>query len=134
MQESLKDRVRRFLAAAAVNDKETMFEILHPNLKIIEAESLPYGGVIEGRENFKEFSRKVFTTWNNTSITSETFIEEGNQVVLLASISAQGKASGTRFSMPIAEVWTFDSDARVIEIKPFYFDTKKLVDIFNGDI
>jgi hypothetical protein len=54
--------------------------------------------------------------------------------VLLESISAQGKASGTRFSMAIAKVWTFDSDTKVIETKPFYFDTKKLVDIFNEDI
>lgn len=54
--------------------------------------------------------------------------------MLLESISGQGKAAGTRFSMAIAKVWTFDSDTRVIETKSFYFDTKKLVDIFNEDI
>jgi ketosteroid isomerase-like protein len=134
MQKSNKDRVREFLAAAADNDSETMLDVLHPNLQIIEAESLPYGGITKGRENFKEFSKRVFTTWNNTSITSEAFIEDGNQVVVLASMSGESKSSGTRFTMPIAEVWTFDSDGMAIEIKPFYFDTKKLVDIFNGDI
>jgi ketosteroid isomerase-like protein len=134
MQKSNKDRVREFLAAAADNDSETMLGILHPDLQIIEAESLPYGGTTEGRENFKEFSKRVFTSWNNTRVTSEAFIGDGNQVVVLASMSAESKSSGTRFTMPIAEVWTFDSDGRVIEIKPFYFDTKKLVDLFNGDI
>lgn len=134
MQKSNKNRLRSFFAAAAANDSEKMLAVLHPNLKIIEAESLPYGGITEGRENFIAFTKRVFTTWNNTSVTSEVFIEDGSQVVVLASMSAKSKSSGTGFTMPIAEVWTFDSDGMAIEIKPFYFDTKKLVDIFNGDI
>ena len=36
--------------------------ILHPNLRVIEAESLPYGGVVEGRSNFKEFTKRVNAT------------------------------------------------------------------------
>ncbi|MFT6955038.1 MAG: ketosteroid isomerase-like protein [Halieaceae bacterium] len=133
MQTSNKERVRTFFAAAAANDSEAMLAVLHPDLKIIEAESLPFGGVTEGRENFKEFTKKVFTTWNNTSIISEELIEDGNRVVVLASMSAQSKSSGTRFTMQIAEIWTFDADGLAVEIKPFYFDTKRLVDLFNGD-
>jgi uncharacterized protein len=134
MHKSNKDRVRTFFAAAAANENEKMLAVLHPNLRVVEAESLPYGGIIEGRENFKEFTKGVFTTWNNTSISTEELIEDGNKVVVLASMSAESKTSHTQFTMPIAEVWSFDSDGLVIEIKPFYFDTKKLVDIFNGDI
>jgi ketosteroid isomerase-like protein len=133
MQKSNKDRVLTFFAAAAVNDNETMLAVLHPNLKIIEAESLPFGGITEGRENFQAFTKKVFTTWKNTSITSEELIEDGNRVVVLASMSAESKKSGTHFTMQIAEIWTFDGDGMAIEIKPFYFDTKRLVDLYNGD-
>ena len=133
MQKSNKERVRAFFAAAAANDSATMLAVLHPNLKVIEAESLPFGGITEGRENFQAFTKKVFTTWDNTSITSEELIEDGNRVVVLASMSAQSKSSGTRFTMQIAEIWTFDSDGMVTEIQPFYFDTKRLVDLFNGD-
>jgi ketosteroid isomerase-like protein len=134
MQKSNKERVRTFFAAAAANDSDTMLAVLHPDLKIIEAESLPFGGITEGRQNFQAFTKKVFTTWNNTSITSEELIEDGNRVVVLASLSAESKSSGTRFTMQIAEIWTFDGDGMAIEIKPFYFDTKRLVDLFNGDI
>ena len=133
MQKSNKERVREFFAAAAANDSDAMLAVLHPHLKVIEAESLPFGGTTEGRENFQGFTRKVFTTWNNTSITTEELIEDGNRVVVLASMSAQSKSSGTRFTMQIAEIWTFDRDGMVTGIQPFYFDTKRLVDLFNGD-
>jgi ketosteroid isomerase-like protein len=134
MHKSNKDRVRTFFAAAEANNNEEMLAVLHPNVRVVEAESLPYGGIIEGRENFRPFAKRVITTWKNTTITSEEFIEDGNKVVVLASMSAQSKSSHSRFTMSIAEVWTFDSDGMVIEIQPFYFDTKKLVDLFNGDI
>lgn len=126
--------MRAFFAAAGTDNSEQMLAILHPDIKIIEAESLPYGGTTEGRKNFKEFAKKVFTTWRNTEVTVEELIGDGNYVVVLATMSGESKSSGTRFSMPIAEIWKFDNDGKAIEIKPFYFDTSKLVEIFNGDI
>jgi ketosteroid isomerase-like protein len=133
MQKSNKDTMRAFFNAAAKNNNEQMLAILHSDIKIIEAESLPYGGITEGRKNFKGFTKKVFTTWRDTEITVEELIGDGNYVVVLATMSGKSKSSGSLFSMSIAEVWKFDSDGKAIEIKPFYFDTNKLVEIFNGD-
>jgi ketosteroid isomerase-like protein len=134
MHKSNKERVREFFAAAAAANDDAMLAILHPSLRVVEAESLPYGGVMEGRDNFKEFTKRVFKTWKNTRIITEELIEDGNKVVVVATMSGESKTSGTHFTMPIAEIWTFDSDGLVTEIKPFYFDTKKLVDIYNGDL
>ena len=134
MYKSNKERVREFFAAAAAANDNAMLAILHPSLRVVEAESLPYGGIMEGRENFKEFTKRVFKTWKNTRIITEELIEDGNKVVVVATMSGESKTSETHFTMPIAEIWTFDSDGLVTEIKPFYFDTKKLVDIYNGDL
>ena len=134
MYKSNKERVREFFAATAAANDDAMLAILHPRLRVVEAESLPYGGVMEGRDNFKEFTKRVFKTWKNTRIITEELIEDGNKVVVVATMSGESKTSETHFTMPIAEIWTFDSDGLVTEIKPFYFDTKKLVDIYNGDL
>ena len=134
MYKSNKERVREFFTAAAAANDDAMLAILHPSLRVVEAESLPYGGVTEGRDNFKEFTKSVFKTWKNTRIITEELIEDGNKVVVVATMSGESKTSETHFTMPIAEIWTFDSDGLVTEIKPFYFDTKKLVDIYNGDL
>ena len=133
VQRSNKDSLRIFFDAAKANNSEQMLAVLHPNLQVIEAESLPYGGGMQGRENFTDFSKNVFKTWRNTSVTVEELIGDGQYVVVLATMSGEGKATGEPFSMPIAEVWRFDANGLVVEIKPFYFDTKKLVDVFNGD-
>jgi ketosteroid isomerase-like protein len=133
MQRSNKDTLRIFFDAAKANNSEQMLAVLHPNLQVIEADSLPYGGTIKGRELFAEFTKTVFTTWRNTSVTVEELIGDGQYVVVLATMSGEGKATGEPFNMPIAEVWRFDASGLVVEIKPFYFDTKKLVDVFNGD-
>ncbi len=132
MQKSNKDSLRAFFDAAKAKNSKQMLAVLHPNLQVIEAESLPYGGTIQGRELFEDFTKSVFTTWRNTSVTVEELIGEGNYVVVLATMSGEGKSTGVPFNMPIAEVWRFDADGLVVEIKPFYFDTKKLVDVFNG--
>lgn len=133
MQRSNKDNLRVFFDAAKANNVELMLAALHPNLQVIEAESLPYGGGMQGRENFTDFSKNVFKTWRNTSVTVQELIGDGDYVVVLATMSGEGKVTGESFSMPIAEVWRFDADGLAVEIKPFYFDTKKLVDIFNGE-
>ena len=133
VQRSNKDSLRIFFDAAKANDSEQMLAVLHPNVQVIEAESLPYGCGMQGRENFTEFSTNVFKTWRNTSVTVQELIGDGQYVVVLATMSGEGKATGEPFSMPIAEVWRFDASGLVVEIKPFYFDTKKLVDVFNGD-
>ena len=134
MHKPNKERVRDFFAAAAADNDDAMLAILHPNLRVIEAESLPYGGVVEGRNNFKEFTKRVFKTWKNTRVITEELIEDGNKVVVLATMSGESKTSQTQFTMSIAEIWSFDNDGLVTEIKPFYFDTKKLIDIYNGDL
>ena len=129
-----KQAIKDFFSAVAENNTEKMLSTFDPDLKIIEAESLPYGGIVKGSENFQDFTRTVYTTWKNTNIQVQQMIAEDAYVVVLATMSAQSKTSGSFFEMDIAEVWTFNSAGKVVEIKPFYFDTHKLVRLHSGDI
>jgi len=125
MTDSNKDLVLRFLAAAQQGDMATAASLLHPQAQVIEADSLPFGGVVTGFEGFTRLVRQVFTTFANTAVTIDETIAEGDTVVVLATMRGESKASGEVFSMPIAEIWRV-RDGLVTEIRPFYQDTQRI--------
>lgn len=126
-----KDIVRRFLGAAQQGDMATVASLLHPEARVIEADSLPFGGIASGLEGFTALVRQVFTTFANTAVTIDEYIAEGDTVVVLATMSGQSKASGEAFSMPISEIWRIQ-DGLITEIKPFYYDTQRLNALATG--
>jgi len=126
-----KEIVLAFLDASERNDREAMKELLHPQVRIIEADSLPYGGVFEGAEGFIDLIRRVFSTWRDTRLSVQQVLADGDHVVILAQMSGRGQAADKAFSMPIAEVWLLE-DRKIKEVRPFYFDTKLLHDAHFG--
>jgi uncharacterized protein len=126
-----KDIVLRFLAAAQQGDMATVASLMHPEARVIEADSLPFGGVVTGFEGFTSLVRRVFTTFANTAVSIDETIAEGDTVVVLATMSGQSKASGDAFSMPIAEIWRVQ-DGLVTEIRPFYHDTQRINSLAAG--
>lgn len=128
MSDTNKDVVLNFLAASVRGDKEAMIALLHTDVRVIEANSLPYGGINEGPQAFIDLIQRVFKTWDNTSVKVDQMLCEGDTVVSLAHMTGQGKHGGRKFKMPIVEVWLIDS-GKIKEVRPFYFDTKLLHDI-----
>jgi uncharacterized protein len=128
-----KDIVRRFLGAAQQGDMATVASLLHPEVRVIEADSLPFGGIVTGVEGFTRLVRRVFTTFANTAVSIDEYIAEGDTVVVLATMSGQSKASGEAFSMPISEIWRV-RDGLITEIKPFYHDTQKINALAAGAV
>lgn len=133
MTDSSKDIVRNFLGAARQGDKATVASLLHPEAQVIEADSLPFGGVVSGVEGFNQLVRKVFTTFVNTAVTIDEYVADGDTVVVLATMSGQSKTSGEAFSMPICEIWRL-RDGLITEIRPFYHDTQRINALAAGTV
>ncbi len=131
MSNSNKEIVLAFLNASVKGDESAMIELLHPDVQIIEADSLPYGGTIHSPQGFLDLIPRVFKTWDNTNVEVDHLIAEGDRVVLLAHMTGQGKNGGEKFNMPISEVWLVEN-GRIKEVRPYYFDTKLLHDINKG--
>lgn len=127
MTSTNKEIVLAFLDASVRRDEAAMTDLLHPRVRVIEADSLPYGGVSEGAEAFIDLIRRVFRTWQDTKVSVQQVLADGDHVVLLAEITGRGRATGTAFSVPLAEVWRLEN-GRIKEVRPFYFDTKLLHD------
>ena len=127
-----RDILKSFLKASERRIEEEMRKFLHPEIRVIEADSLPYGGIHEGPDAFMELIPTVFGTWRDCNVKVNKWISEGDCVILLGVMTGSGRTTGTPFEVPIAEVWTF-LDGKIIEVVPYYFDTKMLADVAGID-
>jgi ketosteroid isomerase-like protein len=117
--------VERFLQAARERDLATMRALSADDIRVIEADSLPYGGEHVGLDAFLELSRQVFRQLGITELRIERIIPDEDLVVVLATI--RGTPPGMApFEMPITEIWQVQ-DGRIREIRPFYMDTHLVV-------
>lgn len=131
MTASNREIVQSVFDASAAGDWDVVKTHLHDDVRVIEADSLPYAGVFVGPEAFIALNQKVFETWEDSSNTIEHILADGDHVVILSTMSGRGRGSGESFSVPLAAVWLFEG-RRVKEIRPFYFDTKLMHDAHYG--
>lgn len=122
--------VSEFFAAAAAGDRARMAQILAPDVVVIEADSLPFGGRHVGLEAFHALTRRVFLSWRETRVDVERLIAEGDHVVVLARMRARSKGNGRPLDMPVVEIWRLEN-GRVKEIRPFYLDTCKFIELLD---
>jgi ketosteroid isomerase-like protein len=120
--------VQRFYDAALSGDIPAMLAIIDPTVRLIEADSLPYGGTAVGHEGVLRVFNSVFSTWKDCRIEVGTLLADGDRVVALAQISGAGTVTGTPFTMSLAEVFRV-AGGKIVEIKPFYFDTDRLCEV-----
>lgn len=131
MSRTNKDLARSFMVAAGKGDLETLKTLLHPEFRIVEADGLPYAGTRHGAEALVGLVKEVFATWVDCKVKVRQFAAEGEYVFVLADMSGRGRADVEAFQMPIVEVYRFQ-DGLIIEVRPFYFDTKRLHDAHFG--
>jgi ketosteroid isomerase-like protein len=104
---------------------------LDPGIRVIEAESLPYPGVWEGLDGFVTLLETVFGIWKDCHLDVRHLVADGEWVVALLEMRGAETKSGIPFKMPMAEVFRV-KNGKVVEITPYYFDTKLLHDLHAG--
>ena len=130
MSQSNKDIVLAFLDASVRGDEEAMKALLDADVQVIEAESLPYGGISQGPDGFLDLIKRVFKTWEDTQVSVNQVLSDGDLVVILAEMTGRSRVTGEAFRMPIAETWLLEN-GKIREVRPYYFDTKLLHDIHS---
>jgi len=119
--------VRQFLAAATAGDRDTLARLAAPDITVIEAASLPFGGRHVDLDAFQTLVRRVFTTLEDTRLSLDQFIPGPECVMVLARLHGRSRRDGSDVEMPIAELWRI-TGGRVSEITPYYFDTALMRD------
>lgn len=123
--------VRKLFETAFAGDFEGLKRYLHPEVRVYEAESLPYGGVRVGIDQMVALNEEVFKFWTDFSVTIKHIFGEGEWVTALTEMQGRARTTGIAFKIPLSEVFRV-VDGKIIEITPYYFDTKLLCDALHG--
>lgn len=100
------DTIRAVYAAFAAGDIPAVLGALAPDVRWIEAEGGPYGGVSVGPQAvLDDVFMKLGGEWDGFSATPREFVAEGDTVVALGDYRGTYKATGKGFEAPFAHVW-----------------------------
>lgn len=117
--------VQRFYQELAKSNMAGAMDLLADDFRLIQADSLPFGGEYIGRQGITEFFGKFFSFWKSFQSADVTYFAENEKVV--ATSTATGTThDGKVFVIPMVQVYTL-RDGKMTETRPFYFDTAQLI-------
>lgn len=97
--------VRRLYAAYAAGDTATVFDLLHPEVEIVQTDALPWGGLHHGIAGAQAFFQSI---WACTAAvpTPDTYIPAGDDVVVTGRLRGHARATGAAIDLAFAHVCT----------------------------
>ncbi len=119
---AIKGMVEHLYALTAQGKWDEVAEQLTDDFRIVEAESLPFGGVYEGKGALQELFTKVFAFWEDPSLEHKDITVSADNVIVILSFHATSRYNGERLEMPLCEVLHLRGD-KFSGITPYYFDT-----------
>ena len=120
MSEENVENVRRAYIALSSGDKDVLTELASPDLVTDFSRRLVDPFVLRGRDEMIAFLDQANETWDGwPAWEPQELIDAGDQVVAFIRFSAKGKASGAAVEAYVANLWTFGSDGKLIEMKYF---------------
>jgi ketosteroid isomerase-like protein len=110
--ESLYEAFRR-------RDMPTIFELLSPDVEIVQSEALPWGGDYHGHDGARRFFAALGSNLRST-LTFDRLIDSGDHVVAIGRTEGTVNATGKPFRVPVAHVWHV-RNGLVVRVQ-FYID------------
>ena len=114
-------RPSRSTCRLAVKTLGPVAATLHPQIVMIQADSLPFGGQWHGREGFERWMQAFGEAWSSASATDLRFFEHDDTVVVVAQMEVTARASGQSFRAPICHVVRI-RDGLLMEFQMFLWD------------
>lgn len=112
------EAMRAFYAEAAAGNGAAVDAMLSDDLIITEADTLPYAGVYKGRDALGTLSAIVSGYYGGMTLDIHAMTTGDDWVVTLLDILPANRAE----RVSLAEATRF-KDGKIVEIKPYYFDT-----------
>jgi ketosteroid isomerase-like protein len=89
-------------------------------------ESLPYGGVHQGRDGFIALMMNLFTTWSGIQVKPEHYMTTGDSIVAQGEIIYQASMFNDPLKTTFVHVWKMPN-AFITEIWFYEWDTAQLL-------
>ena len=118
--------LKKFLELGRARNLAALRAMVTEDIRITEAESLPFGGEYVGWAGYLELTNKVFGKIRKVRL-ELMGTWDGPQQSLVAHfvLNAVSKRTEKEISMPLLEIWEFKND-KISAITPFYYDTHLL--------
>lgn len=131
MSEANIATVKKAYALLDEGNLDAFYDLFADDVIMCEAESLPYGGTYHGKAGLKRGIAKMYEAWSEMLFTIEEVTGGGDLCFVYLHTSASSARTGKTYAFPVAELWRF-RDGKVIELRPFYWDTHRAIEVFGG--
>ena len=121
LTEQNRELVLKQYEAVQNADVEAFFSRCDPNMVIHEASSMKVGGVYRGMEELGGLLGQLASLYDMTTIEMERIVANDEYVVAMGSFLTADHS----YRVQITEWWQI-KDGKVVEVRPFYWDTQEL--------
>jgi len=89
---------------------------------------LPYGGDYRGWDGYLRCFKEIGAFFTDTKGGDVELASVGDKVIVMTTMSGRIAKNGKPITFPITAIWTV-KDGKVVDIMPFYYDTKAICDL-----
>lgn len=122
--------VKEFYKHLANSDRQGAFNLLHPNFKLVQASSLPYGGTYIGTDGVTTFFSRFFEYWQSFKSIDVEYFEMGDKFFAISKIIGTTH-NNKNIEIKMIQLFVVQ-EYKLVSAEPFYFDTAELSDKKNG--
>jgi uncharacterized protein len=127
MSENL-DLLHTFAKEVAAGNRDGLRGILHPDVVVHEAPTLPYGGDHHGLEAFIQLFETVQSTWEFTEAFQYVYYDsEPDTVILQVEVDAIAAVTRKPLRLRLAEIFTIRG-GKIVELDVYYWDTAAMLE------
>ena len=121
--------LEKFLELGRSRELTALEAMVTEDLRIEQAQSLPFGGVYLGWAGYLDVTQKLFGKMRKVHLELiDTWDGQQRSLVALFMLNAISKRTQEKISMPLLEIWEFEGN-KVSAITPFYRDTHLLSEL-----
>lgn len=113
----------------ARGDVPAILALFDPEIEIVEADSVPYGGAYRGHQGAQELLAKMFAAWESFQAPVERLVADGDEVISFLRITGRLRGCEQLIDMPVVEVFTVRHQ-KIVAIRPYYWDTAVLASLW----
>jgi ketosteroid isomerase-like protein len=126
------DTLKRFYAAETAylapggGDFSLIADTLDADCVLHQPPSLPYGGEWRGPTGFEAWMRAFGEQWSSLEVRDPQFFPCGDVVVSRSHVYAVARPTGRAVDWPLLQFFRV-RDGKILELRPFHWDTAALL-------
>jgi len=124
--------IKEICARHSAHDVDGALALCHDDVSFLWVATTaanPHSGTFSGREAFKAQLNGLHEAFEYNAYRPVDFVASGDRVASRAEIDLTHRASGRRFTVPVADFWTI-RDGKVTELIEYY-DTALIADVLK---